>query len=78
MDENGNFIGKADIFTKQTIRPRTKVTHVDTSSEALAVSISDKAKVDIGYMSSLTGKAADTVIEDLKGVVFKDPLFRFE
>ena len=74
LDENGNFIGKADIFTKQTIRPRIKVTHVDTSSEALAVSISDKAKVDIGYMSSLTGKAPETVIEDLKGVIFKDPL----
>ena len=74
LDEDGNFIGKADIFTKQTIRPRTKITHVDTSSEALAVSISDKAKVDIGYMSSLTGKAAKTIIEDLKGVIFKDPL----
>ncbi len=74
LDENGDFIGKADIFTRQTIRPRIKVTHVDTSSEALAVSISDKAKVDIGYMSALTGKDPDTIIEDLNGVIFKDPL----
>ncbi len=51
-----NFKGKADIFAKQTIRPRKAITHVDTSAEALAVSIGEKAKVDIGYMSALTGK----------------------
>ncbi len=74
IDEDGNFKGKADIFTKQTIRPRKAITHVDTSAEALAVSIGEKAKVDIGYMSALTGKEPQTVIEELKNVIFKDPL----
>ena len=74
IDEDGNFTGKADIFTKQTIRPRKIVTHVDTSAEVLAVSIGEKARVDIGYMSALTDKKPETVIEELKGVIFKDPL----
>lgn len=74
LNEDGNFVSKADIFTKQTIRPRKQITHVDTSSEALAVSIANKAKVDIGYMSGLTGINPQTIIEDLKGVIFKDPL----
>lgn len=73
-DEEGEFSGKADIFTKQTIRPRKIVSHVDTSVEALAVSIGEKAKVDIGYMSALTGKEPEAVISELKGVIFKDPL----
>ena len=73
-DEDGNFKGKADIFTKQTIRPRKTISHVDTSAEALAVSIGEKARVDIGYMSTLTGKDAEAVIDELKGVIFKDPL----
>jgi len=74
IDENGNFKGKADIFTRQTIRPRKVITHLDTSSEALAVSIGEKARVDIGFMSALTGKEPETVIEELTGVIFKDPL----
>ena len=74
LDEDGNFESKADIFTKQTIRPRKTITHVDTSAEALAVSIGNKAKVDIDYMSSLTGKEPDEIIEELTGVIFKDPL----
>lgn len=74
LDDDGNFDSKADIFTKQTIRARKQITHVDTSSEALAVSIANRAKVDIGYMRNLTGKAPETIISDLKGVIFKDPL----
>ena len=74
IDEDGNFKGKADIFTKQTIRPRKTITHVDTSAEALAVSIGEKAKVDIGYMSALTGKEPQMVIEELENIIFKDPL----
>lgn len=74
IDEDGDFKGKADIFTKQTIRPRKTITHVDTSAEALAVSIGEKAKVNIGYMSTLTGKEPQTVIEELENVIFKDPL----
>lgn len=73
-DEDGNFKGKADIFTKQTIRPRKVISHVDTSAEALAVSIGEKARVDIGYMSALTGKEPETVISELQGVIFKNPL----
>ena len=74
LDEYGEFIGKADIFTKQTIRSRKQVTHVDIAAEALALSMGNKAKVDIGYMSALTGKEPQTIINDLTGVIFKDPL----
>ena len=74
FDEDRKFLNKADIFTKQTIRPRKIITHIDTSAEALAVSIGNKAKVDIGYMSTLTGKTSEIIIEELKGVIFKNPL----
>lgn len=71
LDENGNLDRKADMFTKRTIRPQSQVTSVDTASEALAVSIADKAKVDIAYMSNLTGKSEDTLVSELKGVIYK-------
>ncbi len=74
LDDDNNFEQKADIFTKQTIRPNREITHVDTSSEALVVSLGKRGKVDIGYMGQLTGKEHDDIISDLKGVIFKDPL----
>ncbi|MCK5129074.1 MAG: N-6 DNA methylase [Clostridiales bacterium] len=73
-DDNGQFKNKADIFTKQTIRPNKIIKKVDTASEALAVSIGRKAKVDIGFMSSLTNKESQQIINDLQGIIFKDPL----
>lgn len=72
LDEDGNLKRKADMFTKRTIRSHVAVTKVDTASEALAVSISEKAKVDIDYMSILTGKSHEELMADLKGVVFRD------
>ena len=74
IDNDGKFISKADIFTKRTIMPYTEVTSVDTASEALAVSISEKAKVDIDYMADLCSKSQDEIISDLEGVIFKNPL----
>ena len=74
LDDEGEFERKADIFTKQTIRPYREIRHVDTASEALAVSLARKGKVDLGYICSLTNKETDTVIEDLKGIIFKDPI----
>ena len=74
FDDNGNFIGKADMFSKRTIKRAQAVTHVDTSSEALAVSLAEKAGIDLEYMSGLVGKPAETIVEDLKGVIFKNPL----
>lgn len=72
IDDDGNFIRKADIFTKRTILKHIPVTHVETSSEALAISLSEKAKVDIEYMCNLTNKDKDTIITDLKGVIFRN------
>ena len=74
IDSNGNFVEKADMFTKRTIKKAVVVTSVDTSSEALAVSLSEKAKVDIDYMMQLTGKPEDTIIEELSGIIFKNPV----
>ena len=75
LDEEGNFKCKADMFTKRTIRPHEAVTSVDTASEALAVSIAEKARVDLGYMASLMGGSEHIpqIVEALKGVIFKDP-----
>ena len=75
LDEEGNFKRKADMFTKRTIRPHEAVTHVDTASEALAVSIAEKACVDLGFMSSLMGGSEHIpqIVDALKGVIFKDP-----
>ena len=75
LDENGNLERKADMFTKRTIKPHKKITSVDTSSEALAVSIGEKASVDIEYMKLLTGKSEDEIYSDLQGVIFLNPIY---
>lgn len=74
LDDEGNFKGKADMFTKRTIKKAEVVTSVDTASEALAVSLGEKAKVDLAYMEKLTGKDKDTLTEELRGVIFQNPL----
>ena len=73
LDEDGNLQRKADMFTKRTIQPHRAVTHVDTASEALAVSISEKAGVDMPYMAQLTGKTEAELATELRGVVFRVP-----
>ena len=73
LDEQGNLKRKADLFTKRTIQPYRAVTHVDTASEALAVSIGEKARVDLEYMGSLTGKTQEQLAEELRGVIFPVP-----
>ena len=74
LDEDNNLKRKADMFTKRTIKPHEVVTSVDTASEALALSISEKACVDLLYMSQLTGKDEETLIGELAGVIFHDPV----
>ncbi|MCD8188953.1 MAG: hypothetical protein LUD78_01800, partial [Clostridiales bacterium] len=76
LDEDGKFVGKADMFTKRTIRPERKVTSVDTPSEALAVSIGERGSVDLPFMAALMGTPGeyDRITNDLSGVIFKDPL----
>ena len=74
QDEEGNFLGKADMFTKRTIKKAEVVTSVDTASEALAVSLAEKAAIDFEYMSKLSGKDKDTLIDELTGIIFKNPL----
>ena len=74
QDEEGNFLGKADMFTKRTIKKAEVVTSVDTASEALAVSLAEKAAIDFEYMSELSGKDRDTLIRELTGVIFKNPI----
>ena len=76
LDEDNNLKRKADMFTKRTIKPHEVVTSVDTASEALALSISEKACVDMAYMSQLTGKDEETLVSDLAGVIFFDPVER--
>ena len=73
IDENGQLKHKADMFTKRTIKPHEAVTSVDTASEALAVSIAEKARVDMEYMEQLTGKTSDELAADLQGVIFRLP-----
>ena len=73
LDEQGNLKRKADLFTKRTIQPYRAVTHVDTASEALAVSIGEKAQVDLAYMSQLSGKSEEELVRDLRGVIFPVP-----
>jgi len=70
LDENGGLERKADIFSKRTIKPRIPVTHADTAVEALAVSMSEKARVDLEYMTGLTGMGRDAIIQELEGVIF--------
>ena len=74
LDDEGNFKGKTDMFTKRTIRPAQAVDHVDTAEESLALSLSEQGHVDLGYMSKLTGKTTETVINDLTGIIFRDPV----
>ena len=74
LDDEGNFNGKTDMFTKRTIRPAQAVNHVDTAEESLALSLSEQGHVDLGYMSKLTGKTTETVINDLTGIIFRDPV----
>ena len=75
LDEDKNLKRKADMFTRRTIRAHEAVTSVDTASEALALSISEKACVDMEYMSKLTGKSEDDIIDELNGVIFLDPVY---
>src|SRR5699024_7573240 len=74
LDEEGNLKRKADIFTKRTIRKPEAVTSVDTASEALAVSIGERAKADVPFMAQLSGKTEEEVAEELAGVIFKNPV----
>ena len=73
-DEEGNFVGKADMFTKRTIKKAEVITSVDTASEALAVSLSEKAGIDLGYMADLSSKDIDTLTDELKGIIFQNPV----
>ena len=74
LDDEGNFKGKADMFSKRTIKKAEVVTSVDTASEALAVSLGEKARVDLAYMSELTGKSEEEVAKELAGVIFQNPV----
>lgn len=74
LDDERNFVRKADMFIKRTIKQRITITHVDTASEALAVSLAEKAKVDMDYMAELTGKTEQEVYADLTGVIFLNPM----
>ncbi len=76
LDGEGKFVRKADMFTKRTIKPYKEIKEVTTSDEALIVSLSEKAKVDLDYMSELTGKDKETIIKELEGIIYEDPLHR--
>lgn len=73
LDDEGKFKRKADMFTKRTIKPHREITFVETASEALALSIGEKARVDLDYMAQLTGKAQEEIIKELQGVIFREP-----
>ena len=73
LDDEGNFKRKADMFTKRTIKPHREISSVETASEALALSIGEKARVDLPYMEQLTGKTQAELVQDLQGVIFKVP-----
>lgn len=77
LDDEGNFVRKADMFTKRTIRQKVVVTSVDTASEALALSLAEKARIDMPYMEQLTGKTEEQLYSDLRGVIFLDPAASF-
>lgn len=74
VDENKNFVKKADMFYKRTIKPRTPISKTDNSIDALISSISERASVDLEYMSNLTGKTEQELITDLEGNIYKDPI----
>ena len=77
IGEDGELERKADMFSKRTIKPHTPVTFVDTASEALAVSLGEKATIDMDYMMELSGKSENEIFEDLKGVIFLNPLYEY-
>ena len=77
IGEDGELERKADMFSKRTIKPHTLVTSVDTASEALAVSLGEKATIDMDYMMELSGKSENEIFEDLKGVIFLNPLYEY-
>lgn len=77
IGEDGELERKADMFSKRTIKPHTPVTSVDTASEALAVSLGEKATIDMDYMMKLSGKSENEIFEDLKGVIFLNPLYEY-
>ena len=74
LDDEGNFLRKADMFSKRTIKQKVTVQSVDTASEAYALSLAEKARIDMPYMSQLTGKNEQELFEDLKGVIFLNPM----
>ena len=78
LDDEGNFIRKADMFSKRTIKQKVTVQSVDTASEAYALSLAEKARIDMPYMSELTGKTEQELFEDLKGVIFLNPMHTSE
>ena len=77
IGEDGELERKADMLSKRTIKPHTPVTSVDTASEALAVSLGEKATIDMDYMMGLSGKSENEIFEDLKGVIFLNPLYEY-
>ena len=74
LDGDGNFVRKSDMFTKRTIKAYKEITSVDTANEALIVSLSEKAKIDLEYMSKLTGKTQEEIVKELEGIIFKVPM----
>ena len=76
LDDEGNFVRKADMFSRRTIKQRIEITHVDTASEALAVSLAEKAHVDMDYMMKLSNKTEEEICNDLRGVIFLNPLYK--
>ncbi len=76
LDDEGNFVRKADMFSRRTIKQRIEITHVDTASEALAVSLAEKAHVDMDYMMALSNKTEEEICNDLRGVIFLNPLYK--
>ncbi len=77
LDDEGSFVRKADMFSKRTIKQKSIVTSVDTASEALALSLAEKTKVDMPYMCELTGKTEEEIAEELRGVIFLNPLYGY-
>lgn len=73
VDEEGNFAGKADMFTKRTIRPTRVIDHVDTAAEALVVSLAEHGGIDLAYMQQLSGKTQEELVKDLSGLMFRVP-----
>ena len=74
LDEDGNLAGKADMFSKRTIRQKESITHVNTANEALAVSMTEHGKVDLSFMSGLCGKPGEKITEELAGVIYRNPV----